>query len=346
MVGLTAVLLPVMASSAVLFSPQIRYFPGSYFDATGRTQVQRRVMERWPGPSALVQIWQSGELKRSQRVAVLVGSAVHHDPVLLPIYREAIESGSARLRQAAAYGYHDLLADRLPDVSRGVSRPAGRRLGAEMDQVAETLSRHPLIEIWLNGALQSEGGSLPGYRGVEPGRSLRDCAAAVERIMRPEDLDLLVRAYQAANEDQTRITLLRLIEGMTLQRLVVKLSGERRSWGPEIYYRALDQLDRAIVRWTADGCVVDFEVVVSQALTELGLPGVDPLDAAACHAWQRVLLGGDPAWWSVAARQLYDCGGPWIELSVLQAESEQNEARRESLLRWFKLVNRPHRPNR
>jgi len=337
-------MLPLMATSAVLVSRELRYFPGDYFDTVARTRLQRRVMEKWPGPAALVELWKSGEVKKSQRPAVLIGGAVHHDPVLLPIYREAIESKSARIRQAAAYGYHDLLADRLPDVSRGVGLSAGRRLGAEMDAVAETLRRHPLIAIWLNAALRNEGSSLPGYRGAEPNRSLRDCAAAVERIMRPEDLDLLVRAYQVAEELTTRITLLRLIEGMTLQRFVVKPQGGRKTWGPEIYQRGLVELNRAVEEWTANGCTIDFQEVVSLVLAERGLPGVDPLDAGGCLAWQRVLVAGDPAWSSVAARQLYDCGGPWIELSVLRAGSEEEKDRRQSLIRWFNLSKFPNQP--
>jgi hypothetical protein len=39
----------------------------------------------------------------------------------------------------------------------------------------------------------------------------------------------------------------------------------------------------------------------------------------------------------VAARQLYACGGPWRELSVLQPESELMRERRLELLRWFRL---------
>jgi hypothetical protein len=343
--GLTAVVLPLMMASAGLASGELRYFPGEYFDSTARTQLQRRAMEKWPGPVALVELWNSGELTQQNRMAVLIGGAVHHDPVMLPIYREAIESKSARLRQAAAYGYHNLLADRVPDVRAGVSLSSGRRLGAEMDQLAETLRRHPLIAIWLNGALRSEGSSLPGYRGVEPGRSLQDCTRSIERIMRPEDLDLLVRAYQEADELRTRVGLLRLIEGMTLHRFVVKPTGPRTPWGQEIYDRGFDHLDRAIEQWTAESCVVDFEVVVSQVLAERGLPGVDPLEASGCGAWQRVLVDGDSRWWSLAARQLYDCGGPWIELSVLGDQTKQNEARKESLIRWFGLQRSPARPD-
>jgi hypothetical protein len=207
-----------------------------------------------------------------------------------------------------------------------------------MDRVAATLQRHPLIELWVNALLNTEGRSLGGYRGLVPDRAPTDCAFAIESIMRPEDLDLLVRAYQAAENRTTRITLMRFIEGLTLERFVVVPKGSGRSWGPEVYDRGFDALDAAIRRWTASGCVVDFQRVVSEQLAKMGLEGVDPLDPGSCEVWQRVLAGGDPGWWPLAARRLYECGGPWVPLSVVWAESDANRDARNSLLKWYGLA--------
>ena len=117
--------------SAVLHASEVSHFPGSYFDSSGRPQLQARVLQSWPGPATLVEQWRSAALESPQRLAILLGAPVHHDPSLLPLYREAIQSETPRVRQAAAYGYHDLIGDRLPDVKSGVSGREAVRLAAE-----------------------------------------------------------------------------------------------------------------------------------------------------------------------------------------------------------------------
>ncbi len=294
-----------------LHSSEVQHFPGSYFDSSGRIQLQARVMQSWPGPSALAEMWRSGTLDTPQRLEILLGAPVHHDPSLLPLYREAIQSESPRLRQGAAYGYHDLIGDRRPDVSSGVSRAEARRLAREIDLVAETLRRHPLVAIWLQAALQSEGRSLPSFAGVAPQRPATDCLKAVDTVMRFDDLDLLVQAYQLSARRPTRIALMRLIEGLTLSRFVPRSVGSAKAWGPEVYDR--------------------------ENFALMGVELSDPRAAGACVYWQNVLRVGDSGWWAMAARQLYDCGGPWRELSVLQPESDLMRERRQDLLKFFRL---------
>ena len=38
----------LLLGSAVLHSSEVSHFPGSYFDSSGRTQLQARVMQTWP----------------------------------------------------------------------------------------------------------------------------------------------------------------------------------------------------------------------------------------------------------------------------------------------------------
>lgn len=327
----------LLLGSVWLHSSEVQHFPGTYFDSSGRTQLQARVMQSWPGPSALAEMWRSATLDTPQRLAILLGAPVHHDPSLLPLYREAIQSESPRLRQAAAYGYHDLIGDRLPDVSSGVSKAEARRLAREIDLVAETLRRHPLVAIWLQAALQSEGRSLPSFAGVAPQRPATDCLKAVDNVMSFDDLDLLVQAYQLSQRRPTRIALMRLIEGLTLSRFVPRSVGSTKAWGPEVYDRGFVDLDAAIASWQSGGCTVDATRVLAENFALMGVELSDPRAAGACAYWQNVLRAGDSGWWAMAARQLYDCGGPWRELSVLQPESDLMRERRQDLLRFFRL---------
>ena len=327
----------LVLASVVLQPVEVRYFPGSYFDSSERVQLQARAMESWPGPSALAEAWRSGDLTTEQRIAILLAAPVHRDPSLLPLYREAIQARSPRLRQAAAYGYHDLIGDRLPDVRSGVGDGAAQRLASEMDLLAETLRRHPPVAIWLQAALQSEGRSLPSFAGVTPQRTVADCLKAVDTLMTFDDLDLLVQAYQLSERRATRIALMRLIEGLTLSRFVPRSVGSTKAWGPEVYDRGLRELDAAIARWQSDGCAVDATRVLAASFAAMGVELEDPRSPGACVFWQNVLWAGDSGWWALAARQLYACGGPWRELSVLQPESDVMRERRLDLLRWFRL---------
>ena len=323
--------------SAVLHASEVSHFPGSYFDSSGRPQLQARVLQSWPGPATLVEQWRSAALESPQRLAILLGAPVHHDPSLLPLYREAIQSETPRVRQAAAYGYHDLIGDRLPDVKSGVSGREAVRLAAEMDVLADTLRRHPLVAVWLHALLQAEGRGLPSFDGVTPQRSANDCLRAVDTLMSFDDLDLLVQAYQLSGRRPTRIALMRLIEGLTLSRFVPRSVGSTKAWGPEVYDRGMIELDATIATWQRDGCTLDGNRVVAANLTAMGAVVEDPRGPGACAYWQNVLRAGDSGWWAVAARQLYACGGPWRELSVLQPESERMRERRLELLRWFRL---------
>jgi hypothetical protein len=330
-------LIPALAVSATISTDEVRYFPGDYFDGKMKSQLQRQAMERWPGPSGLLERWDSDRLEEEQRIALLIGAAAHHEPRLLRMYRQAVLSDSPRLRQAAAYGYHELLADRLPNVQAGIDRESAERLAVEIRTVRWTLYRQPLVAMWLQAALATEDLQLPGFLGVAPERAAADCFQAIDRVMQPEDLGLLVDTYRVSQRRENRISLLRLIEGLTLSRFVVIPRGDRAPWGDEVYDRALAELDARLERWTDSRCEISYRGAVSDNLARMGARGVDPLHPESCHVWGLILLEGDPGWWAVAARRLYECGGPWAELSVLQAASDRNAQDRDMLVRWHKL---------
>jgi hypothetical protein len=294
-------------------------------------------MVQWPGPSGLRALWESDQLSEEDRVALLLGAAAHHDARLLRLYREAVGSDSQRLRQAGVYGFHDLIGDRLPDVSGGVDDRTAELIEDQISAIYWTARRDGLVAMWLQAALVGEDKVLPGFRGLAPERGAADCFRAVDRLMQPEDLDLLVTAYRVSTVHATRLALLTLIEGLTLSRYVVKPIGDRKPWGSEIYDAALVQMDSWVEMWLDRRCTLDYRQVVAQNLARVGAVGVDPLHPDACHVWGLILQKGDARWWATAARRLYECGGPWSQLSVLQADSKANRARRDRLVRWFRL---------
>jgi hypothetical protein len=290
-------------------------------------------------------MWYEGGLKENQRVALLLGAAAHHDASMLELYLEAVVSDSPRLRQAAAYGYRDLIGDGLPNVARGVDDDAAQRLAAEIGAVQSTLGSHSLVEMWLHAALHDEERSLPGYRGILQRRPSDACFRAVERLMGPEDLEALITAYRVSEDLANRIPLLRLIEALTLNQFIVMPIGDRKGWGAEVYQDGVHLLDVWLVEQADQRCDLDYGPVVSASLSKMGAIGVNPLDPEACGVWGLVLSQGDPRWWATASRRLYECGGPWRELSVLQASSDENRSLRNSLMKWYGLRDiAPRRP--
>ena len=129
-------------SAVLLFSPELVHFPGPYFDTHGRPAMHRRAMERWPGSTALYEMWNDPQLKKPGRMAILLGGAATHDPALIPIYLDGIRRKSQEIRQAAAYGYHDLIGDKLPNVTVGVSDMRAGVLGQQMNRMRISLERN------------------------------------------------------------------------------------------------------------------------------------------------------------------------------------------------------------
>ncbi|MEJ2189696.1 MAG: hypothetical protein P8Y93_09850 [Acidobacteriota bacterium] len=334
--AMTAIILAAATSAALPAADQVRWFPGPYFESRARIQLQRAAMERWPGPAQLLDMWRDEKLPEEKRLAILLGGAAFHDPQLLPLYREAIASDSQRLRQGAAYGYRDLLADLHPNVTAGVNAQESRLLGEEMDTMAETLQRHSLLALWLESALAREGASLPDWQGVVLDRPSRSCFEAVESLAVVDDLDLLVTTYRLSTSRDSRLTLMQLIEGLSLDRFIVMPSGSGGAWGAEAYDNALKDLDRTLMQWSHGGCtIIDGESVLRANLRKLGVDNVDPLGPEGCDIWLEVLQRGLPAWWMLASRRLYACGGPWIELSTINRNRAETQERRPRLLGWY-----------
>lgn len=331
----TLLMVSLMGASAVS-SEAVRWFPGDYFDSRIKVNFQREVMASWPGPSQLLRLWDTGQLDEDDQVSLLLGGAVFHDPALLPAYQAAMSSPSQRVRQAAVYGYRDLIADSLPDVSRVIGDEDAALLAEEIDWVARTLKRRSLLEMWLQSVLANEKLELPGWFGVTLQRQPGVCWMAIERLVGFEDLNLLLEAYDVTGDFGTRVKLLELVEAVTLSRFIVIPGGKKSGWGRHVFTTALDAMDGSRRQWSRDGCDVDGETVLSENLRVMGVTGVDPLAEEGCQVWVNVLERGVPRWWMLAARRLYACGGPWVEISALSPDNPRDRDQRSLLLEWFR----------
>ncbi len=331
----------LMAAAAVgatsLVSPEVAHFPGSFFESRAKASLQRRAMESWPGPAQLVDAWQAGTLERQERMAVLLGASAFHDPVLLPLYRDAVESDDERLRMAATYGYRDLLGDAVPRVAGGVDAAAGRALIGEMEAVAATLRERPLVELWLQAALANEGASMPGWRGVVLQRPVGVCLRALERIVVVDDLGLLATAYRGSAATDLRFGLVQLLESVTLQRFFVKPKDPSRGWGMKHVNEAFEFADVFLAQWIDARCTVDPRQLLKSSIAAMGLPGVDPDSPAAYFVWQQILVSGPATWRMTAARRLYEHGGRWQPLPASRADSPAGVQARQELVGWYRL---------
>lgn len=309
--AVTILLMLSLLGGSAVSSEAIRWFPGDYFNSYVKASFQAEVMESWPGPSQLMRTWNAGGLQEPDRVSLLLGGAIFHDPVLLPAYHEAVTSSSPRVRQAAVYGYRDLLGDSLPDVNGGISDGDAALLGEEMDWMMRTIVRRSLLEVWLQAVLAHEGRGLPEWRGVTLQRQPEVALRAIEKVAAVEDLEILLEAYDISGDFGTRVNLLKLVEALTLSRFIVMPEGSGEGWGRQVYVNAM------------------------------GVTGVDTRSEEGCQVWVNVLERGDSRWWMLASRRLYACGGPWLEISALYPNGPRDQERRTRLLAWFK----PLRPN-
>jgi hypothetical protein len=220
-------------------------------------------------------------------------------------------------------------------VTGGVDENAGRALAGEMDAVAATLRTRPLVEFWLQAALAAEGRSMPDWRGVVLQRPPVACFRAVEKVMIFDDFFYLVTAYRLAEDQSSRIALMRLLEAVSLNRLYLKPTGARAGWGTKHVKKALEATEAFVDYWMDVRCVTDVQSVLAATLAEMGVRGSRPMDPNLYHVWLQVLRHGPPGWRMMAARRLYELGGRWSDLSAFRAEFSGEVEAWEDLLAWY-----------
>jgi len=319
-------------------SPEVGYFPGSFFEAKAKAHLQHRAMEQWPGPAQIMTRWRSDGFTPQETMAILLGMSASHDPVLIPLYRDAVASPDGRLRMAAAYGYRDLRGDAQPNVSGGVDLRIAEQLAAEMRDVERTLRERPLVEFWLQAALMNDGRSMPGWRGVVFKRPQGTCVRAVEQVMEFEDFGYLAAAYRLAETNALRVGLMRLLEAISLQEFFTKPTGTRTGWGTRDIDEALEAADLFVDQWIDVRCTTDPDRVLAVSMSAMGVRGVQPMAADAYDVWLQLLRRGRTQWRMMAARQLYNLGGRWSQLSVLQSDAKAQKEEFDQLVAWYRLL--------
>ncbi len=210
-------------------------------------------------------------------------------------------------------------------------------LGDEMDWVMRTLATASLFEMWMQALLVHEDTGLPGWHGVTLQRPQGVCLRALDRLVGVEDLPLLLQAYDMTRDFSTRISLLKLVEAVTLSRFIIMPTDEKAGWGRRVFHERDGLIWRGHVvggpvtgaRCTARLCLTEKSAddggVRTRPLVRRGMWRV------AGHSRPRVL----PQWWMLASRQLYACGGPWVEISALSPEKDPGPEQRKILLQWF-----------
>ncbi len=312
-----------------------QYFPGTYYNETTREQLHRKVLTKWPAVNTLLEVSQNRKnLSPRRRVTLLLGGAAFHNPLLLPAYISAISHSEMRVRQAAAFGYRDLIADRFPDVSSGITAPERRGLEGEMRAVLATLRANTLTEMWAASLLSNENILLPGYRGLVFKRRPIDCLNSLDVLVQAEDLQLLATTYNLSQHLGTRLNLLRLIEGLSLQRFMEIPQGEHAKWGPRDYEEGFAALDSWLHSSEVRKCGLQPETVLTNSFTQMGAAGIDPLSKRSCGVWLGILDKGDPKWWGLATRRLYECGSPPANIPILKTANEVEMKRRNAILKW------------
>ena len=71
--GLIAAATPLLVLAQLTAAKHVSYFPGDYFDTHSRAALHKEVLEGWPGPTRLVELWSSDELEEDQQVLLLLG---------------------------------------------------------------------------------------------------------------------------------------------------------------------------------------------------------------------------------------------------------------------------------
>lgn len=302
----------------------IQYFPGDYYGQEGRVIVARFALSHWPGPARLIELWRSGRLDEPERVGLLLGGAAFHDPALLPVYRAALGDPDERIREAAAYGFRDLVAAPLPRVERGVDSAAATQFQWELAAVEKQLATRDLVGFWLDRLARPDDAGSGVYRHAA-------AVHALDALLRPEDLPELVSGYCRSRSRTERLSMLPLMQAMTCRQIILMPRGQRAGWGPSIYDFAMTSLEG----WLGRRCDFSPKAVLGITLAPYGMRRVDPMSPQACPAWLEVLRRGPAFQWPLASRQLYRCGGPPVFLSMLRPGSRRARQRRSRLLKWF-----------
>ena len=101
---------------------------------------------------------------------------------------------------------------------------------------------------------------------------------AVERVLAFEDFHYLATAYRRAQGTDTRVSLIRLLEAITLREFLVMPSDSRAGWGSKHINEALEAADAYVDYWIDVRCTTDPNVILAASMNAMGVRGVQPLE--------------------------------------------------------------------
>lgn len=325
----------VPVPDAVRRFPDSTYWPGVGLQQVGNMLAEvasstgTSMMSVGPGPSQLMARWQAGQLSVDQRVAVLLGGAAFHDPVLLPAYAAASRSTASRERQAAAVGLAFLLGDAppaplaIPDTTEN-----WEGFGRFAEALAEAARTRSLVGIWRDSYAAAIG--APHVPGLVLRRSTDACLRAIRAIAQPGDLNELLALWPLVRGLPEQAHLLRSIEMVTVQRFVEVPRGERAASGDWLLKAGVERMRS----WVDGVCrTLDGEGVFLNGVASAG--GGDP--AVEARPYLKVLAIRYPYVWPVAAERLTAFGGPALWLDREGVGNPANKAQIDQFWTIFPL---------
>ncbi|MCX7895338.1 MAG: hypothetical protein N2447_05215 [Thermoanaerobaculum sp.] len=314
--------------------PNSSYWPGVGVqrDANMLADIQREAGEelltRGPGPSQIMARFHRGQLSPDERVALLLVACYYHDPQLLPLYRWAFEKGNTREKIAATVGFWRLVGLLPPSPSViPATGPHWQQLAARAAELQQATRERPLVALWVNSYLAASGLVKP--TGFTFHATPEECLNALARLAQPEDLPYVVALWPLATRFEDRSRLVKILEAITLSRVVPEVRGDRTPTGPWIMETAINTVDAFVANlcFTPDGWALFLHNAAALAGGDLR----EGFLAALRQLYAPV--------WPLAAAQLQGFGAPAAIFDRTWPDHPSNSAARNRVLEVFRPKN-------
>jgi hypothetical protein len=278
-----------------------------------------------PGPQQLAARWEAGRLNAAEKVAALLGGAAFHDGALLPIYASAVRDPDPRILKAGVVGLAALIGDRVPVPSAVTGAAEQRERLAEMTGgLVQAVRLRPLVRVWADSYAAARG--IPPRGRFALRRSPEVCLWAIREIARPEDLPDLLALWPLLDGPNDRVSLMRTIEIVTLQKLVNAPADPAKPRGEMFVRGGLALVDG----WVSDLCrPVDGLAQMRLAFERNRL--VTPGAPLAPEAWFKLMKLGYAPFLPLAIEHLADLTGAQVAFDRHDPDGAANANARKAL---------------
>jgi hypothetical protein len=272
-----------------------------------------------PGPQQLVARWKAGQLNEAEKTTVLLGGGVYHDPALLGIYADALQSGNLKLRQAAAVGFFNLVGLPAPLPSRIPTDPASwQRLRGMVRNLQFITTTRPLVRVLVDSYYAGKGVRRPELFAF--GRDGMQLLRAVREIAQPGDLQDVLVVWPALESMPERTLVMETVEMLSLQRLVNRSPDPHQPSGDWLARAAIASVDQ----WVATMCQSpDGESELRQSLERNRLIGRDQNPNA--RTWFALMTLRYWAFLPLAADRLMDITGTALPVDRQNVNNPLNQ---------------------